>query len=540
MTEANDIVISEEDEWRELQQRFEKEGLDYSSLKTEEKLLHVWRWLVDAESNLRSLRKMIDKLREQQHEDLEEMECYVGHIKELAEKRADHLESETMCLRSRLESSQHQTATLATLLERSGLEGIADASLGEQVAFLIADRAKLMEEISVLNKLSGMNGVGKEADLIAEIIKVSSEKEVLRHEAAEQKERVFQLEKSERQLELDNERLAFKLSEALAELEERESQLKQIAIEECHTGGLQTSISMVWPRRESPSPPPGRRRQSAGDTLDGPRRSSPVRPTSRKKANEPLKAFPQGSWNVDSPPEIRIPGQDILDDCQDNTGSLPRSVSGTDREMLRSQSYGADSTPPSLMLSEAASERLQMKLDAQIQASQSELVRLEEIKRLQADSESLKAQLNDVIEKYNGLVVRHIQHKARRKSQISDLKARWDLEVGALQLQIQSLQAQLTNQKQILRGEEGLRKRIESDYRKSLDEKRSLMVSLMGVENSTREKDRELSVLQKKLSMLESANSDLRARFLQMKYAHPSRSRSLTRVEGVITNLGPV
>lgn len=139
---------------------------------------------------------MIDKLREQQHEDLEEMECYVGHIKEQAEKRAgkiqtpvlifisylgshrvhlylpDHLESETMCLRSRLESSQHQTATLTTLLERSGLEGIADASLGEQVAFLIADRAKLMEEIAVLHKLHGLNSVSKEADLIAEIIKV--------------------------------------------------------------------------------------------------------------------------------------------------------------------------------------------------------------------------------------------------------------------------------------------------------------------------------------------------------------------------------
>lgn len=87
---------------------------------------------------------------------------------------ADHLESETLCLRSRLETSQHQTATLTTLLERSGLEGIADASLGEQVAFLIADRAKLMEEIAILNKLTGINGVSKEADLISEIIKVIS------------------------------------------------------------------------------------------------------------------------------------------------------------------------------------------------------------------------------------------------------------------------------------------------------------------------------------------------------------------------------
>ena len=65
--------------------------MDYHALKTEEKLLHVWRWLVDAESNLKSSRKMIDKLREQRDEDIEEMECYVGHIKQLAEKRAGEL-----------------------------------------------------------------------------------------------------------------------------------------------------------------------------------------------------------------------------------------------------------------------------------------------------------------------------------------------------------------------------------------------------------------------------------------------------------------
>ncbi|KAK6635596.1 hypothetical protein RUM44_000850 [Polyplax serrata] len=539
MTESNDLLVSEEDEWRELRQRFEKEGLDHENLKTQEKLLHVWRWLVDAESNLRSLRKMIDKLREQQHEDLEEMECYVGHIKEQAEKRADHLESETMCLRSRLESSQHQTATLTTLLERSGLEGIADASLGEQVAFLIADRAKLMEEIAVLHKLHGLNSVSKEADLIAEIIKVSSEKEVLKHEAVEYKERVSNLEKLEKQLELDNERLAFKLSEALAELEERESQLKEIVVEEGRPGGMQTSMSMIWPRRESPSPPPGRRRQSAGDTLDGPRRSSPIPTGTTKKKSEVLKAHPK-TWNADSPPDFRLSSQEDLDDFPGNTGSLPRSFSVTEREMPRSHSYGADSTPPSLMLSDGASERLQVKLDAQIQASKTELARLEEVKRLQSDSESLKSQLNGVIEKYNALVVRHVQHKARRKAQISDLKARLQLEAGALEVQIQSLQSQVTNQKLVLRGEESLRKKIENDYRKSLNEKRSLLVNMMSLENSIRDKDREVSVLQKKVSMLENSNKDLLVRLLQVKYTHPSRSRSLTRVEGVLTDLGPV
>lgn len=78
----------------------------------------------------------------------------------------------------------------------------------------------------------------------------------------------------------------------------------------------------------------------------------------------------------------------------------------------------ADSTPPSLMLSEAASERMQNKVDAQILASRTELARLEEVKKLQSEADSLKVQLNGVIEKYNALVVRHVQHKARRKAQV--------------------------------------------------------------------------------------------------------------------------
>lgn len=60
-----------EDEWHEMQQRFKKEGLDYESLKVEDRLLQVWRWLVDAESNLRNSRRMLDKLHEQQNEEIE-------------------------------------------------------------------------------------------------------------------------------------------------------------------------------------------------------------------------------------------------------------------------------------------------------------------------------------------------------------------------------------------------------------------------------------------------------------------------------------
>jgi hypothetical protein len=40
-------------------------------LKTEDKLIHVWRWLVDADINLQNARKMIEKLRLKQNEELE-------------------------------------------------------------------------------------------------------------------------------------------------------------------------------------------------------------------------------------------------------------------------------------------------------------------------------------------------------------------------------------------------------------------------------------------------------------------------------------
>jgi hypothetical protein len=89
---------------------------------------------------------MLDKLREVQHEELEEMEGYVSHVRQLADTRAAHLESEVMTLRSRLEVQQRQAATLASLLQRSGLESNSlpdDASpgddnwVGEQVCLQI-------------------------------------------------------------------------------------------------------------------------------------------------------------------------------------------------------------------------------------------------------------------------------------------------------------------------------------------------------------------------------------------------------------------
>lgn len=46
--------------------RFEAEGFRSEELTDAKKLLHVWRWLVDSETNCTSLRNQLDKLHKQQ------------------------------------------------------------------------------------------------------------------------------------------------------------------------------------------------------------------------------------------------------------------------------------------------------------------------------------------------------------------------------------------------------------------------------------------------------------------------------------------
>lgn len=85
-----------------------------------------------------------------------------------------------------------------------------------QVAQLLSEKTKLEEELDILKKLkisNNGNGGNGDGDMLNEIIKVSSEKEVLKRQLSEMTERVEVLEKATRQIELDNERLAFKVGQ---------------------------------------------------------------------------------------------------------------------------------------------------------------------------------------------------------------------------------------------------------------------------------------------------------------------------------------
>uniref|UniRef100_A0A0A9Y1Y5 Uncharacterized protein n=2 Tax=Lygus hesperus TaxID=30085 RepID=A0A0A9Y1Y5_LYGHE len=312
-----------EDEWSEMHQRFKKEGLDADSLKLEDRLLQVWRWLVDAESNLRNSRRMLDKLYEQQHEEIEEMENYVGKMKKLAEKRATDVEAECSVLK--LEKTE-----LLELLDGFGALG---DSIYEKVLFLGEEKVKAAEDLEILKNMKlPSNGVN--SDILTEMIKVSSEKESLKREVTEMRERIHLLEKSSRQLEIDNDRLSFKVND----------QASGTAITEINKV---ISLKVQWKHVRT-----------------------------------------------------RVESSHLRSNCPTHY------IKNSPRVM-------ADSTPPSLLMSELASIGSPKKLSSLLESC-NELARVEEIKKLQHESESLRSQLTLLGEKYNALALKHIHYKSKR------------------------------------------------------------------------------------------------------------------------------
>ncbi|KDR08651.1 hypothetical protein L798_01553 [Zootermopsis nevadensis] len=322
---------------------------------------------------------------------------------------------------------------------------------------------------------------------------------------------------------------------------------------------MHSGLNFLWTGfRPGDSPRPVCRRslslQQRGDSpRNSLKRSSSPWSTAKKHVNEPVKMFPQGSLNngsielecvthekTDSQEET---GTQTETEQEDKETELQKSLSFGDKDVdAKSHSLGADSTPPSLLLSGFSSpKKLSSLLDSQIAASRSELVRLEETKKLQSECENLKGQLSALSEKYNALALRHIQYKSKRKAQVEDLRNRLDVELSSLQCQVENLQSQLTVQKKMLITEENFRERVEADYRQVQEEKRTLLVNLMRSEASMREKNRELSILGKKITLLENANSDLLTKVLQLKYASGRQHGAVPKsnsIEGVLTDFG--
>ncbi|XP_016296888.1 centrosome-associated protein CEP250-like [Sinocyclocheilus anshuiensis] len=138
---------------QDMDQRLQEEGLG-SSASSDERLSLLWQLYTKSESTVRSLNQQIQDLQKERVAEIEKVQQYINHIKSLTKTRdsvALHLEQENKTFHATLDDihrqQEAQRSEISEMLLQEGLADIIPISLSEQVAYLLADRASLLEKI---------------------------------------------------------------------------------------------------------------------------------------------------------------------------------------------------------------------------------------------------------------------------------------------------------------------------------------------------------------------------------------------------------
>ncbi|XP_041800853.1 coiled-coil domain-containing protein 30 isoform X3 [Chelmon rostratus] len=155
MTMDHEEVRTELDQ---ISERLQEDGLPPGA-SVEERQRHLWQQLLDSETKLRSANQELRTLRTQQANEMTEVESYVAHIRGLLEEREcltaeyerdnEHLRQELHHMRQQQES---QSKELAEMLAQEDLGEMGLSSPSEQVAYLLVERATLLERLEAAER----------------------------------------------------------------------------------------------------------------------------------------------------------------------------------------------------------------------------------------------------------------------------------------------------------------------------------------------------------------------------------------------------
>ncbi|XP_078110833.1 uncharacterized protein ccdc30 isoform X2 [Sander vitreus] len=142
----------------QISMRLQEDGLPPGA-SVEERQRHLWQQLLAREANLQSSTQELQTLRTQQASEMKEVENYVAHIRGLLEERElltsdyerdnEHLRQELHHIRQQQES---QSKELAEMLAHEDLGEMGLSSPSEQVAYLLVERATLLERLEAAER----------------------------------------------------------------------------------------------------------------------------------------------------------------------------------------------------------------------------------------------------------------------------------------------------------------------------------------------------------------------------------------------------
>ncbi|KAM3872406.1 uncharacterized protein ccdc30 [Diretmus argenteus] len=145
--------------------RLQEDGLAPGA-SADDRQCHLWRQLVHSEAKLHSFTQELQTIRSQQATEMKEVESYVEHIRGLLEERecltADY-ERDNEQLRLQLQQialqQENQSKELAEMLAQEDLGEMGLSSPSEQVAYLLVERATLLERLEAAERRLDTQGL---------------------------------------------------------------------------------------------------------------------------------------------------------------------------------------------------------------------------------------------------------------------------------------------------------------------------------------------------------------------------------------------
>ncbi|KAL6119863.1 uncharacterized protein ACO6RY_04343 [Pungitius sinensis] len=142
----------------QISMRLQEDGLPPDA-SVEEQQRHLWQELLAREAKLQSATQELQTLRTQQASEMKEVESYVAHIRGLLEQRdcvTSDYERDNEPLRQELlqirQHQENQSKELAEMLAQEDLGEIGSYSPSEQVAYLLVERATLLERLDAAER----------------------------------------------------------------------------------------------------------------------------------------------------------------------------------------------------------------------------------------------------------------------------------------------------------------------------------------------------------------------------------------------------
>ncbi|XP_035220501.1 ninein-like isoform X2 [Stegodyphus dumicola] len=508
---AHVLVLKNEDEWDEILQRFREEGLD-TDLPDNRKLLYVWRWLVDAETNCISLRHQLDKLSRRQSDELEEIRSCMEQMCNSWEVKVSKLEEENKRFQEQLNFSSQNSGRIVSqeirqMVLEEGLSDIADLGVIEQFAYLLDERtrlrAKLEQEVVARRKCEQLARISSN---LPDCLKLSSP----------YIQRILDRQKDEYEEEIRHQQEAMKhVKEQLKKVHEDE--LQRLSSENEHLNSELTKISQKLQELVTQTAS-----QQGKDTsclpwvqhiLDG---THDKEMKELKHEVEELKSLCQDQQKQirDQCETIRMlerTNKQLEIDNETLAFKLSESLAQFDEleDQLRREATRArrESLFKQLAAKESTNAKNNINKFLDNRPNTQDQAFGDQVKQLKEESTTLKEQLESVQKQLEIMSLKYQQHKERYREKIYRLRDLQDQEHREWKERFESCEKELSLLRDMLAREQEWRVQVEADCRKLKNDNQQLKNGILEKEKSEREKSVDIPVLQREVEKIKMASS---------------------------------